>query len=99
MEKAGDAIECLAILGLLFLSGFLLPPAMTPTSLHGVAGSSSVVPQVNYVAVDNDGEPSAKHFELLRGRQRRSWEHRRSLHYPTGPRLCPQRELFHCHSR
>src|SRR6266567_5425410 len=39
------------ILGLLFLSGFLLPPAMTPTSLHGVAGSSSVVPHVNYIAV------------------------------------------------
>ena len=51
MEKARDAIECLAILGLLLLSSFLLPPPMTPTSVHGVAGSSSVVPQVNYVAV------------------------------------------------
>src|SRR6266704_2427453 len=51
MEKTRAAIECLAILGLLLLSGFLLPPAMTLTLVHGVAGSSSVVPQVNYVAV------------------------------------------------
>src|SRR5437867_11125694 len=51
MEKTRDAIECLAILSLLLFSSFLLPPAMTPTSAQRVAGSSSVVPQVNYVVV------------------------------------------------
>src|SRR5213594_829886 len=51
MEKTRDAIECLAILSLLLFSSFLLPPTMTPTSAQGVAGSSSVVPQVNYVVV------------------------------------------------
>ena len=51
MEKTRDAIECLAILSLLLFSSFLLPPTMSPTSAQRVAGSSSVVPQVNYVVV------------------------------------------------